>query len=87
MVVGNCWVHCVPLVSQVYFLNPHTHKKNNDKGKRMEVFMFSTLVNCLRPKTKVRADGRVQDYDAHYNGNPNLSLQNMRGSQLSSTCI
>lgn len=25
--------------------------------------MFSALANCLRPKTKVSADGRVQDYD------------------------
>ena len=25
--------------------------------------MFSALANCLRPKTKVSADGGVQDYD------------------------
>lgn len=60
MVVGNCWVHCVSLVSQVYFLNQH--EKKMIRGKRTEVFMFSALANCLRPKTKASADGRMQDY-------------------------
>lgn len=26
MVVGNCWIHCMHLVSQVYFLNQHKKK-------------------------------------------------------------
>lgn len=58
MVVGNCWIHCMHLVSQVYFLNQH--KKKNDKGRRVEVFMLSAPANYLRPKTTVSADGRVR---------------------------
>ena len=70
MVVGNCWVHCVPLVSQVYFLNQHKRKMIRASARGCLCFQLY----CLRPKTKVSADGRVQDYDADYNGDPNLSL-------------
>lgn len=49
--------------------------------------MFSSPANCLRPKTKVSADGSVQDYDAGDNGNPNLTLQNVPSSQLPSTSV
>lgn len=49
--------------------------------------MFSAPANCSRPKTIVRADGREQDPDADYNGNPNLSLQNVPRAQLVSTCM
>lgn len=70
MVVGNCWVHCVPLVSQVYFLNQHKRKMIRASTWRCLCFQLY----CLRPKTKVSADGRVQDYEADYSGDPNLSL-------------
>lgn len=52
-VVGNCWVHCVPLVSQVYFRNQH-------KKKMMRAMAWRRLCFHLRPIAWDRKQKSVQ---------------------------